>query len=564
MHLRRRLLVTVSLLPLGCSARAPAVGVADASLEAAVADASVDTASDASGLLDTSESSPSWDGANPIISGLAIVPNPNSALSAVLTFTTNEPTTDHVQVTNIGDAGADNSFVVPLGGVAPSTLHTINLIGMRASSPFRIDIATTDGSARSASGSLRYTTGALPATIPPITLVTNDKSRTSPGYTMMDLWLWDASQPFSKLDPTRSAIVIVDADAQVVWYAMGPTCCYPMDPEKLANGDIVFVGSGTQAIWEEIDPMGTIVRQGSAASMGVDFLSHEIFPEGDGSYLSLAPSVRDVSGYPTADGGTTTLHVVGDSIVEFDPDGRLLNQWSTFDMFDPHYEGTPSMFNAARWNFLYPDAGATKDWTHGNAVIVDPTSGDLVASSRTLSWIFKFSRNDGGAPQLLWRLGPNGDFTLTNANDGFQYNQHCPTILANGNILAFDDGDARPNDAGAAGLYSRAVEFSLDTTRMQATIVWQYRESPSLYSNYVGSAYLLPNGNVLIDDGAEQADRSGTFNDPTNLKFARIMEVTHDPSPTKVMEFDINPPLTWQPNYSGFWVYRAKRIPSLY
>ena len=72
---------------------------------------------------------------------------------------------------------------------------------------------------------------------------------------------------------------------------------------------------------------------------------------------------------------------------------------------------------------------------------------------------------------------------------------------------------------------------------------------------------------MLIADGCELGDRQGSVADPNTLKFARIFEVTHTMPPTKVAEFDINIPLgayKADPAYSGFGVYRAYRLPSLY
>ncbi len=503
-------------------------------------------------------------GTGPVVSQVVFTTNPNNVLSGVLTFTTDEPTTDQVQVTNLGDGGADNSFSVPLGGKPPTKTHSIAVLGLRADSPFTFDVTTTDAASRSATTSVDYTTGPLPAVIPPVQVVQNDKTRTSPGYTMLDLWAWTATPPTAYMDGTRSSIVIVDGDGQVVWYWLS-TSSPPTDPKKLPNGDISFLSGGGDPSWIEIDMMGSPVRTYSSTQLGLDYLQHEIFPEpGTAHYLGLSSQLRSISGYPTVDGGTTTYSVVGDVVAEFDSDGGVLNQWSDFDMLDPHYEGDPVEFNDPYWNFHYKDAGPTKDWTHGNAVVVDPTDGNILASSRTLSWIYKFDRNDGGLPKLLWRLGPGGDFALTNTNDGFQYNQHGANVLPNGHVMAFDNGSDRPNDAGVSGLYSRSVEFSLDTTNMQATIVWQYQESPPFYSFFLGSSYPLPNGNVLICDGGEIANRGVLYTDPTNLKYARIMEVTHDAVPTKVMELDIAPPLTWATNFSGFSVYRAQRITSLY
>jgi hypothetical protein len=52
-----------------------------------------------------------------------------------------------------------------------------------------------------------------------------------------------------------------------------------------------------------------------------------------------------------------------------------------------------------------------------------------------------------------------------------------------------------------------------------------------------------------------------------NRKFARVMEVTHTTPAAKVAEFDVDVPFgayPQDPTFSGFSVYRAVRIPSLY
>ena len=63
-----------------------------------------------------------------------------------------------------------------------------------------------------------------------------------------------------------------------------------------------------------------------------------------------------------------------------------------------------------------------------------------------------------------------------------------PTLLANGNILIFDNGYARG--------FSRVIE--LDPTSLE--VVWSYQGEPpsEFFSDRRGSAQRLPNGNTLI------------------------------------------------------------------
>lgn len=73
-----------------------------------------------------------------------------------------------------------------------------------------------------------------------------------------------------------------------------------------------------------------------------------------------------------------------------------------------------------------------------------------------------------------------------------RYNQHCARQLANGNILLFDNGDARPadddgdaDDSGGGGApFSRVVEYSLDFEAEVATLVWEVSSAlPSISSS---------------------------------------------------------------------------------
>ena len=270
--------------------------------------------------------------------------------------------------------------------------------------------------------------------------------------------------------------------------------------------------------------------------------------------------------------------VVGDRLAEFGFDGGLLGAWSNFDMapaFSPYVKGFAEAFDQGFWDGLYPQAvaqyGSTKDWTHANAASIDPADGNIVASSRTQSWIYKIARTGGGAdaggPKVLWRLGPGGDFKLSPAGDGFAYGQHGAYVTAAGTIMCLDDGYGRPVQ-GVTQPWSRAVEFQLDTGTMTASEAWQYREpGAGFYSQDFGSSYVLPNGDVLVDDGGELDERQGLMVDASNLKSARILEVTHTTPSTKVAEFDIHVPiggLPADPSFSGFSVYRAQRFVSLY
>jgi hypothetical protein len=71
---------------------------------------------------------------------------------------------------------------------------------------------------------------------------------------------------------------------------------------------------------------------------------------------------------------------------------------------------------------------------------------------------------------------------------------HYPTILDNGNILIFDNGNEEKRK------YSRIIELNPQTEK----IIWEYKGTPtdSFFSKWGGANQELPNGNILITDSA--------------------------------------------------------------
>ena len=61
-------------------------------------------------------------------------------------------------------------------------------------------------------------------------------------------------------------------------------------------------------------------------------------------------------------------------------------------------------------------APVANDWTHGNSLQLTP-DGNILYSSRHQDWIIKIDYRDGtGTGNILWRMGPGGDFTFNNVN----------------------------------------------------------------------------------------------------------------------------------------------------
>jgi hypothetical protein len=98
------------------------------------------------------------------------------------------------------------------------------------------------------------------------------------------------------------------------------------------------------------------------------------------------------------------------------------------------------------------------------------------------------------------------------------FGQHYVSEPAPNRILVYDNGFARPGcdaeNAAAApadpDCYSRAVEYSVNAAANTATKVWEYRHSPKIYADLVGSAVRLSSGNTVVLFGMLEGDGQGS------------------------------------------------------
>jgi len=335
------------------------------------------------------------------------------------------------------------------------------------------------------------------------------------------------------------------------------------------NGNLLLLLPRSRIV--EIDMLGNIVHMwhpsgstdGDPGSIPVDTLAfhHEVFEMQSGNFLVLSVEFRQLPDYPSSttnpSASLETTIVAGDVIVEFAPDGTIVNEWSILDMLDP-YRINYSPLGGSYDDFAEPIIGhpvETRDWSHGNAVVHDPSDDSIIVSLRHQDAVIKFSRQTG---QLIWILGPHENWVqevfgqyllnpLTNDEFFFQYHQHAPDITDEGTYLIYDNGNNRasPFDSilPASQNFSRAVEYKINEITKEVEIVWEYGqfEDEIIYTSFIGDADYQPNtGNVLITFGG--------------VKPARLIEVTHTTPAQKVFDLSI----------SETFSYRSERLPDLY
>ena len=440
----------------------------------------------------------------------------------------------------------------PTGGGAVSLL----VAGMRAFTTYhmRAVVNFPDGT-QYLDSDQTFTTGGLPAERVPQLIVAEPTLGLSPnpGIELLDLIYGPTNQVEA---------AAIDLEGNLIWYYdfdnTGGGLPFPIKP--LSNGHMKIaigsspVGTNPLNVVREIDLAGNTISELSlpqlnsalvAAGSSIVALgfTHDfaLLPNGHTVYIVYQQEdFTDLPGFP----GTTT--VTGDALVDVDPNGNVTWTWSTFDHFDVNYHP---------WQF--------PDWTHSNALVYSATDGNLLLSSRNISWITKIDYQNGqGTGDVLWRLGRNGDFNLVGSStvpkpgpsDWF-YNQHFPVFLSPSTAGVFtlgvwDNGDTRPDPntglscgtAGAAPCYSRGITLQINETARTAAITFD--DNLPLFALCCGNIGILGNNDFEFGAGAESLTPSFS---------GQVLEVTPSGSQT-----------VWQLTIENQFSYRAFRMPSLY
>ena len=184
-------------------------------------------------------------------------------------------------------------------------------------------------------------------------------------------------------------------------------------------------------------------------------------------WVELPAEVEQKVAGGTPKSATNTLPMLGDEIFEIDPAGNELWRVKLWELHDPINDP------------ICPLEGRA-EWTHLNSLDVNER-GDVLFSCRNNS---RVGIIDGETRQLVWNYGqPN------------VFHQHHATFLPNGNVQIFDNGMHRHGVPR-----SRVIEVNPKTDE----VVWEYLASPEIqfFSAHISGAERLPNGNVLVCEGA--------------------------------------------------------------
>jgi Arylsulfotransferase (ASST) len=446
-------------------------------------------------------------------SNVTVSANPYNVLSAVITF--DPGNTDSARVVYTATAGGDAGST-PMQAVSGSSARIVTL-GLLPQTTYVNVLQLFGAGGVMSADTINYTTAALPAHVAEatLTLVTGHPGA---GYYLV-----------SPIEPTTDTAMVVafDSLARIRWYRMFFNQSSQGESKQQPTGHFTInVGddeTGSDAIrYIEFLPSGDSVTTYYAdAPNGGD--SHELWLTGSvntptvhlfgqiDSTASLAPV-----------GGPSSGLLEGHLLLRQTNTGSLLFSWDAW----AHY-------SIADW--IEPTGvNPPNDFDHPNAIDFD-LDGNYIVSFRHMGAILKIDYNTGA---IIYQLGGRlNQFTILNDPLMYFSGQHCVRVLANGDLLMYDNGLRHVPQ------HTRAVEYKLNVAARTATMVWEYEPSPPVFTPIVGSVERYTSG-----------PRAGN----TLVGFAFIGQVD---------EVDPSASLVWRGQFSlggNPETYRIERIPSLY
>jgi Arylsulfotransferase (ASST) len=376
--------------------------------------------------------------------------------------------------------GADSVRVLyaPLGGSArptparpaTDTPDTLVLLGLQPRTTYVYRLQAFAGSEVSYSATRTFVTAALPAD-----LATVRMQRISGG-----------TRQYALTTARARYAVAFDSAGNVAWYHDFGAGLPVSNALRQPNGDVtVFVGatsgwSAAEGYYLEITPDGQPVRTWRAPA-GEYMDDHDIRVLGSGEdaqaeFFTYTIRPADL----TALGGLPGVQLAGHSLERVDAAGNVLFRWDAWDRI-----------GVDEWRGDQ-DAKSTRtatDFDHPNSLSLDP-AGNYVVSWRNLDQVMGIDRQTGA---VLWRVGgAKGEYTFVGDPEGGFSKQHSAKVLPNGDLLVYDNGtDHTPQE-------TRVAEYRLDPAAKTATLVWQYRHSPAIWTQFVGWTERLPGGDTWV------------------------------------------------------------------
>ncbi len=403
------------------------------------------------------------------------------------------------------------------------TTHHVPILGLYADYENIVYVTLLgDNNEELTKDTIKIQTASLPENLPEGTVQIRKTDKMTPGFTLIG----------NHANYIPHMPYMIDAFGKIRWildyreHAELYNLYFAVGIERLQNGNFYFGDASNDAIYE-IDVYGEILNEWGLD--GYEF-HHNVQEKPNGNFLI---TVDNPDSYH--ENGNLTKE---DFILEIDRQtGDILNIWDLKESLDEW---------RTTWDNVLNDS--PMDWVHANAVIYDESDGNIIVSCQKQGLVKLDNDNNVQwilAPHLGWNTNRKGDnlndFLLTpldadgnpitdtqvlngyESHPDFEWNwyQHAPLILPNGNLMLFDNGLNRHYNSTEK--YSRAVEYLIDEEAMTVQQIWQYGKERDnrTYSPIVSDVdYLSQKNNILFSPG--RCDFDGE-----NIRGGRIVELDY-------------------------------------
>ena len=301
-------------------------------------------------------------------------------------------------------------------------------------------------------------------------------------------------------------------------------------------------GGGHTGCIEEYEPDGTLVWRFNLSTDRY-IHHHDVHKMANGNFLAIV--WEKVPASEAIELGRNPEHVAEngnfwfDGVVELNPyTAEIVWEWSFRDHLIQDFDPTkanygvvadnPGKLDINAINFR-DDGGVSDDWTHVNALDYNEELDQIALSSNYMWEVFIIDHSisafeaQGDAGDFLYRWGNPKNYGRGSDEDTMLYAQHdvhwIPEGLPGaGNLMIFNNGATpeRPYttvveftpDMNADGSYSLGADGAYGPTEL----AWEYNppEEERFFSWFISGAQRLPNGNTLVNHGADGRQREVT------------------------------------------------------
>ena len=359
-------------------------------------------------------------------------------------------------------------------GIAPDCDRVTNsLVGLVGTVPllgippvedvcYRLVMETEDSQYTSEEGEVR--TGNVPVSAPPLTVEIFDEEAMQPGYLVGAMVV----QP--------SNVFVIDRYGNYVWYYeieqhhISTQAQLSLDGKGFVHNRFHRTARGDESWIQTVGFDGGVSSEISTPD------GHHAFQQlPDGGYAYLAIDVRDVD-----ENGL----MVGDKLMEMDPDGVETEVWNVWD----HQDEIPLVYYPARDVDFYSQG---KDWTHGNFVYYRENNDSYTISFRNMDTIVEL---DAATGEHLLAFGAYGTYEL-----GELSNQ-----LGDLHSARWTDDDTLLFFTSPRGMeISYGVELVLDDDGQQVLSAQTHGKEEEQVAKVLGESYRLENGNTFVNFGSK-------------------------------------------------------------